>query len=267
MKKVIFLDIDGTIIDVPNGLKEPSVYTKYAICELIKNGHLVFIASGRFKANIHESIHSLNPSGYVTSNGGYIELNGKQLYSKEFDRDLYEELKEFCIENNAIFCAETQTKMYTPNINKTFKDFLVKWNIEYVPYIDDDNGLKFNKCVADFNNKEICNRFEDRFKGRLDMRVQTADPAGLAYDINIPDINKGSAVNIVIEKLGIYFNDTYCFCDGTNDIELAKACKYSFVMENGADELKQYAYEIVPSAVDDGVYKKLVELGMITPFK
>lgn len=265
MRKVIFLDIDGTIIDVPNGLKEPSVYTKYAIGELIKNGHLVFIASGRFKANIHKSIHSLNPSGYITSNGGYIELNGKHLFSKEFDRVLYKELKEFCIENNAIFFAETQTKMYTPAINKTFKDFLVKWNIEYVPYTDDDNDLTFYKCVAYFNSKELCMKFENKFKGRLDMRIQTADPTGLAYDINIPGVNKGSAVKLVAEKLGIDFNDTYCFCDGTNDIELAKACKYSFAMGNGADELKRCAYETIPSAVDDGIYKKLVELGMITP--
>lgn len=263
MKKVIFLDIDGTIIDVPKGLKEPSIYTRYAISELVKNGYLVFIASGRFKGNIHQSIHDLKPSGYVTSNGGYIELNEKHLYSNEFDRDLFEELKEFCIENNAIFCAETQNEMYTPIINKTFTDFLAKWNIENIHYTNNDNNLVFYKCVAEFKNKETCNRFEDRFKGRLDMRSQTADPSGLAYDINIPGVNKGSAVNAIIDKLSIDINDTYCFCDGTNDIELAKACKYSYVMENGADELKQYAYEIVPSAVDDGVYKKLVEIGLI----
>lgn len=262
MKKLVFLDIDGTIIDVSHGLKEPSIYTKYAIEELMKNGHIVFIASGRFKGNISPSVHALNPSGYIASNGAYIEIHGKELYSKIFDQALYEELKEFCITNNGIFTAETQDHLYTPIINETFKEYLAKWDIEYVPYSDVDDST-YNKCVVSFNDFKTCKRFEERFKDRLDYRVQTADPTGLSYDINLIGSNKGNAVEIILNTFGFDREDTICFCDGTNDLELAKACKYSFAMANGDEELKKISYGIADSAKNDGVYKKLVERGLI----
>lgn len=262
MKKLIFLDIDGTIIDVSHGLKEPSIYTKYAVDELKKNGHIVIIASGRFKGNISPKVHALNPSGYISSNGAYIEIHGKELYSKIFDQALYEELKEFCINNNAIFTAENQDHLYTPLVNDTFKEYLAKWDIEYVPYSDVDDS-KYNKCVVCFKDYNACKRFEERFKDRLDYRVQTADPSGLSYDVNLIGSNKGSAVDIILNTFGFDREDTYCFCDGINDIEMAKACKYSFAMKNGEKALKEITYGIADSAKDDGFYKKLVERGLI----
>ena len=88
--------------------------------------------------------------------------------------------------------------------------------------------------------------------GIVDYRVQTADPESLSYDINIFGVNKGSAVNVLIDKLGIKKEDTYCFCDGSNDLELVKACINSYVMKNGVDELKRIAFGIADDVIEDG---------------
>ena len=48
MKKLIFCDIDGTIIDGSRNMKELSAKTRYAIGELARDNY-VFIASGRCK--------------------------------------------------------------------------------------------------------------------------------------------------------------------------------------------------------------------------
>ena len=262
MRRVVFLDIDGTLIDVPAGLSEPSIYTKYAINELIKNGDLVFIATGRFKGNIPEIIKSLNPSGYITSNGAYIEYEGKELYSKEFNKDVFNDVRKFCLDNNCLFTGESQDFVYTPSIDQRFLDYLKKWKIEYVKYTNDDNN-KFYKCCVFLNNISLRNDFEKKIGPIADARAQTADPEALAYDINEIGINKGFAVNKVIEMLNIDKNNTYCFCDGINDLELIKACKYSYAMENGDDKVKNIAFGQTYSAIKDGVYRKLVEIGLI----
>lgn len=263
MRKVIFFDIDGTLIDVPRGLSEPSNLSKYAISELMKNGNIVFIASGRYKNNLPKSIIDLQPSGYVLSNGAYIEYQGKVISESFFDRALFDEVCRFCDENNALFLGETQNYVYSPKLDDRFHNFFKKWKIEYVNAIDKKDGVNFYKCCAFFDNHESAQKFEEKFKGLLDYRAQTADPTRLSYDINVIGINKGHGVKEVIKKLNINKEDTYCFCDGTNDLELVEACKNSYVLSNGDEILKKIAYGIAGDVINDGVYHKLVELELI----
>ena len=263
MKRIIFFDIDGTLIDVPRGLSEPSEATRYAIKELINNGDLVFIASGRYKGNLPRKVLELNPSGYILSNGAYIEYQGKPLYEKAFDTDIFNKLNEYCIEHNCLFTGETQEYVYSPRLDDRFNNYLKKWKIDYVKVSDKKDGVTFYKCCAFFEDRDSAIQFEKEFDGIVDYRAQTADPESLSYDINIFGVNKGSAVNVLIDKLGIKKEDTYCFCDGSNDLELVKACINSYVMKNGVDELKRIAFGIADDVIEDGAYKKLVELDMI----
>lgn len=263
MKKIVFFDVDGTLIDVPRGLPEPSELTRYAIKELINNGDLVFIATGRYKGVIPKYIKELNPSGYILSNGAYAECKDEVLYESGFDHKIIDKLAEFCLRENCILTAESQEFLYTPRIDDKFKDYLRKWKIEYINVVDKKEGATFYKCVAHFDNFETAKRFEEEFKGVVDYRAQSADPECLSYDINIIGINKGNAVGEVIKKLGISKDNTYCFCDGTNDIELVKACGNSYVVKNGDESLKKIATGIADDVINDGVYHKLVELGLI----
>lgn len=263
MKRIIFFDIDGTLIDVPRGLSEPSSLTKYAIKELMDNGNLVFIASGRFKGNIPTVIKDLNPSGYILSNGAYAEYQGSVIYEKGFDSKIFDELAKYCEEHNCLFTGETQEYIYSPKYSDKFKDYIKKWNLGFVKVTDKKSDNTFYKCCAFFDNLESAKQFEKEFDGVFDYRAQTADPDRLSYDINILGTSKGNAVNEVISKLNIDKENTYCFCDGTNDIELVKAVKNSYVVSNGDEGLKKIAYGVIGDAIEDGVYHKLVELGLI----
>lgn len=263
MKKIVFFDIDGTIIDVPRGLAEPSTLTKYAIKELMDNGILVFIASGRFKGNIPQPIKDLNPSGYILTNGAYIEYQNKTIYQNVFDPEIFDRIVKYGVDHNCIFTGETQDHIYTPVIDDKFRNFLNKWKLDFVEVSDKKGDELFYKCCLTFTDKETAMDFEKEFKGIVDYRAQTADPSGLSYDINMLGVDKGSAVDVVIDKLGINIEDTYCFCDGSNDIELVEACKNSYVVKNGDEDLKKIAYGLADDVINDGVYYKLVELGLI----
>ena len=83
-RKIIFLDLDGTLFDVPRGLYEPTIKTRETISKLKKNGHLVFICSGRCKCLLDDFIKSLDVSGFVLGNGTYCEMNNEVLFNDMF---------------------------------------------------------------------------------------------------------------------------------------------------------------------------------------
>lgn len=53
MKYAIFVDVDGTLLDNKQQIPESAVY---AIKNARKNGHYVFLNTGRCKAELFESI-------------------------------------------------------------------------------------------------------------------------------------------------------------------------------------------------------------------
>ena len=268
MKNVIFFDIDGTLVDVQRGLVEPSFYTKYAVRQLIDKGNIVIIATGRYIGNINPNIKALNPNGYICANGAYIEYDGKLLFEDPIKKEYLDDLMKFCKENKCLFTCESRDIMYTPAFDDFTLDFIEKWKLPRDLITDDYGDRHYYKCNIDTKDKNLSKIFEEKFKDRFDCRIQTAGiSGGFTYDVNVIGTNKGNGVRVFLEKMGIDKDNTYCFCDGTNDLELVKACKYSYVMKNGDEGLKKIAYGVCESSIDDGIYKKLVELKLIDAYK
>ena len=92
-RKLIFFDIDGTIIPEDTGVILES--TKEAIKKAKENGHLVFINTGRTFSGITQLIFDLEFNGYVCGCGTHIYFDGKKIYSSVIP-------KEKCIETVAI---------------------------------------------------------------------------------------------------------------------------------------------------------------------
>ena len=80
MKKVIFTDIDGTILDGIRGFPYVSEKNLYALRQIRNNGSYVIISSGRSHSIINKEILDAEPDGFILCNGSYIEVNGTALY-------------------------------------------------------------------------------------------------------------------------------------------------------------------------------------------
>lgn len=85
-KKLIFFDIDGTLLDEQSGSVPAS--TIEAIEKAQKNGHLCFINTGRPISTIDKVITDLPFDGYVCGCGTYIEYQQKILFHTELDFEL-----------------------------------------------------------------------------------------------------------------------------------------------------------------------------------
>ena len=112
MGKIIFIDVDGTLVDYEGNLPDSAVT---AIRKARANGHRVYISTGRSKAEVYQNIWDIGLDGMIGGNGSYVEDHGAvilhQLISYEqcvhivdwlHDRGL-----EFYLEsNNGLFASE-----------------------------------------------------------------------------------------------------------------------------------------------------------------
>lgn len=79
-RKIVFIDIDGTLL-TENGIIPESA--QQACRQARENGHLLYLCTGRSKAEIYDSIWNIGFDGLIGAAGGYVESGNEMLYHKK----------------------------------------------------------------------------------------------------------------------------------------------------------------------------------------
>lgn len=77
MGKIIFLDVDGTLVDYENNLPASAVD---AIRVARSKGHRVYLCTGRSKAEVYPPLWDIGLDGMIGGNGSYVEDNGQEIF-------------------------------------------------------------------------------------------------------------------------------------------------------------------------------------------
>ena len=257
-KKIIFFDIDGTLYTpVNNGVTQ---IVQNAIQDTRKKGHLCFIASGRPYGFIADNIKEIGFDGYVLANGANIKYQGQDLqtrYLNEYDvKTFIMKLKEKNIE----YVLQTSTFCYIEQKQRCLLDFYTKCNID------------FQNFRYDFEENDI-------FKQTIKIEIWVKDEEELEYvllhnhafafelhpdhhsiEVYAKNVSKSTGILDVLDLLNIDKQESYCFGDGPNDIEMFETVGHAIAMGNAIDVIKEKADEICLSVEEDGVAYKLKEL-------
>ena len=263
MKKLFLCDIDGTIIDGSRDMKHISEKTKYAIKELSKDNY-VFIASGRCKGLLEKQILDLGVNGYILCNGAYAEVDGKEIYAEYFDEHTAKAIMDYSIKNNGFYVMESLNGMYVNDLKAPqFIKFLQGWGKCIEGFENNtDIGNKYLIAMIGFSSEEDCLNCEKDMK---DIALLARHNKFMSYDVNIKGIDKGYAAKKVMEYLGIDKQDSYCFGDGINDLEMLQAVGHPVMMANADERLKQYDFEVADDVLNDGFYHYLIDNKLIKP--
>ena len=84
MSKIIFIDVDGTLLDYENKLPQSAVI---AIQQARANGHKVYICTGRSKAEVYDYIWDIGWDGMIGGNGSYVEHLGQVIMHQLITKD------------------------------------------------------------------------------------------------------------------------------------------------------------------------------------
>ncbi|MBM7834912.1 HAD family hydrolase [Clostridium sardiniense] len=254
MKKAIFFDIDGTLIDCVNGLTDITPKVKKAIKKLQSDGNYVFIATGRPYAFLSESLLNFGFDGFVLTNGAQVIINNKMIYKEPLDKDFVKELAENFDELHIQYILQGETYSYIKN---EFKEFYSLYTSIDIP----EKYLTRNYDINDIDVYKIemlCP--DDRAMDYCLSIVNTNKDYTNTYDINLKTFElyskhntKATGILKALEYLDIPLKNSYAFGDGMNDIEMLSTVGCGIAMGNANDDVKIYAKEITDTVHNDGI--------------
>lgn len=260
-KVLIFSDIDGTLVDCTRGMLDISEKTRYALKELKKKAYL-FMVTGRPKCLIQKSIMECEPDGFVLNNGAYAEIEGKQIYHHPIKKEGVEDFISYCALTGDTYMFMNQDHCYVKSKQDKFvRDFITSMSHDPDEILREEKidygDFIWLKSMSEEKRVMIENHFAPFYS--LNRQQETT------FDCVAKGISKGQTLQHILKFIDFDYEETYCFGDGLNDIEMMKLCDHSFAMGNGRELAKQAASEVVDDVLDDGFYNTLVRYNIIEP--
>ncbi|WP_425203435.1 Cof-type HAD-IIB family hydrolase [Priestia megaterium] len=227
-QKIIFFDIDGTLLDHD---KKLPASTKKAVQLLKEQGHEVAIATGRAPFMFKDLREELDIQTYISFNGQYIVLNGEVLYKNPLNKEELQDLTAFAVEHDH------------PVVYMDHED--MKSNIEFHDYIESSiSTLKIG-----FTHPHHDPTY---FEGHE-----------FSTDVLPKGGSKARGIETMIEKLGFDKKDVYAFGDGLNDIEMLEFVGNGVAMGNAEEVVKEVANLVTKDVGEDGILHGLELVGLL----
>lgn len=274
-QKIIFLDVDGTLVNYENHLPDSAVQ---AIHKAQLKGNLVFTVTGRSKAEMYPEILDIGFDGYIGGNGSYIEAGEKVIkevtLSSADTRRIIDWLQnrglEFYLEANSGLYAsrafnergQATIQEYSDRKGKgrevTVRQVFPEMIFDADLYRDDINKISF-----------ILDSYQDFLDAQAEFpgyKLGTWGGAGekaLFGDIALGNINKAVAVDELLTYLDIPVADSFAFGDAKVDIPMLEHCGTGIAMGNGGPEIKKMADYITASVDDDGLKKAFEHFALL----
>ena len=274
-KKIIFLDIDGTLTVL--GSNTPPESALRAIRSARGQGHLVFLCTGR-NYDMLKPLLSYGFDGVVASAGGYIRCGEQVIYDCPMTQG-QQQLVLSTLEENGIFrTVECLDGSFTDD---GFKEFLkehagengnselLRWRKQVeeelnIRSMEEYAGQPVYKVVVMSPDLERLKKAEKKLGQEFLFCIQDEEIHGIVNgELINRKFNKGKAVERVCEYLQIPVEDSIAFGDSMNDKEMMETAGHSVCMENGSEILKKLADEICPRVEQDGLFQAFSRLGFI----
>lgn len=262
-KKVVFFDVDGTLLEYIKGMASPLQSTIDAIKKLKDNGHVVVIATGRPRAFLPKEILSMDFHGYITANGAVVERDRELIYSKKIDKDILKKAVEVFQEEEIVYFLEGHEKAYFSSLeSQEARDFYEVYGVPRENITDQWNleEIEANKMVATIKEES---KLKKCIEVLGDEFIFMKHPGAYSYDVYFRECSKADGIKEFLNYTGLEMKDTYAFGDGQNDIEMIQTVGTGVAMGNAKEELKSHADYVTDDVFSHGIANALKHFKLI----
>lgn len=254
MKKAVFFDIDGTLIDCINGICEITPEVKEMIKNVQKNGDYAFIATGRPYALLYESLLDFGFDGFILANGAHVMINNKTIYSEPIEREFVKKLVNEFEKQNLQYILQGELNSYLKESCNEFYNYYDRIGVSRKYFKDeyDIENIDIHKVEVLCPNDETMELCISIIKNNPEYDYFSSVNKK-AVEVYLKKNTKGEAILKVLKHLNIDINNTFAFGDGKNDIEMLSTVGCGIAMGNAHDEVKIYANQVTDSVHNDGV--------------
>lgn len=270
-KKVVFLDVDGTLVNAQGIIPESA---QYAVKKAKENGHKMVVCSGRSLFQVQEDLLELGFDGVISSAGACVQADGQDIYHARIDEEHRKLAAEYLDKQNALYFFQMAEGMV---ISPKNKERLLEYGKE--KKMDEDymeqflGSLYVQEQVWDNDKEEKIVYFNSN--ASLDQMHQDLLPyfdvvsgSMLGADeksgeIGISGINKATAMEIYLKHVGIKRENCVAVGDGPNDLQMMEYAGTSVAMGNALDAVKERADLVTEDIDKDGILRAFETLGLI----
>ncbi|MBR2880450.1 MAG: HAD family phosphatase [Oscillospiraceae bacterium] len=254
-RKVVFFDVDGTIMD-ERGFVPPSAIE--AIRTACKNGVACIVNTGRPFTHIEPFIVDIGFDGYICSCGQYLFLDGKEIFRAPMDIAVCGAIVRKAIECNmdAYYEAEEGIRYrlcHEPDyIMRIYMERMIErgFETEHDPL---EKGYFFDKFC-------VWAREDSDFEGFINLAEQyytVIERGGGMYECILKGYSKETGVEMLRETLGAAKEDCYAIGDSANDLPMLMAVRHSIAMGNSPQALKDAVEYVTDELKADGLANAL----------
>lgn len=274
MTKIVFFDIDGTLVNKRNTIPES---TKRAIKKLKEKGNIPVIATGRAPMLIDEIRQELDIDSYIAMNGQLAMHNGDVLFHNPIDSDIVSRLTDKAVnqKNGIILCGakdifsnslvslakRSSVWSILKGLGKIIPGHLqlslFKKVIKKPPNPEKYAGKPIYQVILEASSED-----EKAYKHAF-PELHFARSNKYTVDVISGGISKATGIEVFLKELGISRSETYGFGDSPNDLEMLKFVQTGVAMDNGWDSVKKVADYVTASVDEDGIEKGLKHFNLI----
>lgn len=261
MIKLVASDVDGTL--VPDGTFEinPEIYD--VIKKLKERGITFAAASGRQYASLKKLFAPVaDRILYIPDNGGFVRgSKGETWLKRPMEKDLIRAIVEDAEklpDVELMLCGRDYA--YVGSEDGRLYNWMreaYRYEIKAVPDLTDidDDIVKISIFHPEDAERVVKDWFYDKWKDTVLLA-----PAGVYWvDCSEPSINKGSALQFLLDKYEIKPDEVMVFGDNINDLGMLACAKESYAIGSARDEVKQAAAHVADTMRNQGVIKVLKE--------
>ncbi len=265
MTKILFTDLDGTLLD---DKKNISPQNKEAVDEMLARGNKIVLTSGRALPSVVRQAKKLGlefPGCYLIAfNGGeiYDNYNKKTLYKNRLPMDVVVRLFKFCEENGVHVQTYDDQYVLARHMTRHLERYCRE--IECEAKIVDDIRTSLNDepskvLLLDYDDHDF---LEEMRKKILQAEGDVVDSffsgSGL-LEVVPKGTNKGVAVHKLCEILEIPSENSVAAGDGMNDRPMLMAAHVGAAMENAEEAVKEVADYISQANNNEGGVAEVIK--------
>lgn len=256
MSKVVFFDIDGTLLNSEKKLPDS---TREAIHKLKQNGVFVAIATGRAPFMFSYLIKELELDSFVSFNGQYVVFENEMIYKNPLSQKQLDQLKRDSESNghSMVFMNEQTMKASTNH------DPFIEESLDTLHFTHPEKDEDFYLNHEIYQSLLFCEEKDAPLYEGSYSQFQFIRWHPYSMDVVPNGGSKAKGIEQVIKRKGFSMNEVYAFGDGLNDMEMIRHAGTGVVMGNGVPALKKEADFITKHVDEDGIYFGLKELKLI----
>lgn len=279
-KKIMFFDIDGTLIDEsPEHVKPESTLRALRLAR--EEGNLLFINTGRPRSIVGDDVREMGFDGFIYGCGTNIEIYGREVFYRTNEPEVCADIVRLVRECDASPMYERRDGVFFDPFTRDLAlvegvkaGFVItgedmrgceNWRDMQEGFAPagtklsrttEDADFGFDKFVICYDEKTDIELFRRGIEGKFDFIDR-----GKGFAELVPcGFSKGGGIDAVIDAFGLEKSDTYAIGDSLNDLPM-KGHVGTFISMGNGKKLIPYADYVTDDIHADGLYNAMKHFG------